>query len=82
MMSRSPLFEDLPLGTIITDELRLQRLQDPKYFKLRKFSCPVCGELMEYSGSRCVDSERHELEQYLFYCKSCDANIEYTRLQP
>jgi transcription initiation factor IIE alpha subunit len=86
MPDRNPLFADLPLGTIITDELRRERLQDPKYFSIRNFSCPVCHESMEYSGSRPIYDGSFSMVvtgvQYLFYCKSCNANIEYLRLQP
>ncbi len=88
MSSRNPLFEDLPLGTIITDEMYLQRLRDPSRFEQRKFNCPVCGERIEYAGSgwhyrppaEVPHGEPAALTVYNFYCKGCNANVEYTKL--
>ncbi len=47
--------------------------------------CPVCGDKIVDCGMRPVyDSAGHFVEgtyQRLFYCKECDANIEYTKLK-
>ena len=75
-MSRNPLYADLPLGTIITEELRLERLKDPEYFRLRKFRCFVCGEHLEFAG------KSSSPDVFLFFCRTCDANIEYAKLGP
>ena len=83
-MGNNPLYEDLPYGTIITDELRLERMQDPKYFPKRKFFCIFCREQMEYCGSRPIFDNSFSMvqvtTQYLFYCKLCNVNFEATKL--
>jgi hypothetical protein len=75
MSGRNPLFADLPLGTIITDEMRLERLKDTERFKDRKFRCFVCGERLEFAGR-----PSSEPDVFLFFCPTCEANVEYRKL--
>ncbi len=79
-LGRNPLFSDLPRGTIITDEMRLERLRNPLRFEYRRFSCPVCGEVMDYAGWRLL-YETTEMREYLFTCRTCNANVTYTPLE-
>ncbi len=76
-MGRNPLYADLPIGTVITEAMRFQRLRDPARWKDRKFSCHVCGERLEWAGTKLNDG----LVTQYFYCASCNANVEYTVLE-
>lgn len=86
---RSPMFSDLPLGTVITEEMRAERLRNPLRFPYRKFSCPVCQLSMDYAGTRplytregtALSFEDKESVQYLFTCRGCNANLEYIPLK-
>jgi hypothetical protein len=60
-------------------------------FKFRNFFCPVCHGKMDYCGfdidnrSRFISIgyEEATLADFVFnfYCKTCNANMEYTRLE-
>lgn len=51
--------------------------------------CPECGAKLDFCGSRpvfdkesgeVVHNDKGQMYQLLYYCKLCNANIEYTRL--